>query len=86
MPLVTRWVCALIVITGAAACTPVLSLEGSFFPAWLVSLVVGGFLTAIAYRLLVATGLDAYLTPPLLVYPCLVLLCTLLAWLALYRS
>lgn len=77
---------AVVLVAGAASCTPLLDVEGSFFPGWLISLVVGGILTAIAYRLLVTAGLDAYLTPPLLVYPSLALLCTMLAWLVLYRS
>lgn len=68
----------------AAGCAPALDVEGSFFPAWLVSMALGGILTAAAYRVLVGARLDAYLTPPLLVYPSLALLCTLASWLVLY--
>ena len=85
MPPAPRWIPLLALVT-ATACTPILNIEGSFFPAWLLALVVGGLLTGLAWRLLVLAGLEAYLRPPLLVYPSLALLCTLIAWLVLFRS
>jgi hypothetical protein len=47
---------------------------GSFFPAWLISIVTGLLLALVAWRVLVATGIAPHLTPPGLVYPCLAML------------
>jgi len=68
------------------ACDPVLDVEGSFFPAWIVCIALGVALSFVAHRIFVATRLHAHLGPPLLVYTCLGLLLTLASWLVLYRT
>jgi hypothetical protein len=69
-----------------AGCDPVLNVFGSFFPAWVVCIAAGVSL-AIALRQPIARlGLEPHLGPPLLVYPSLALLLTLLVWLLLFRS
>lgn len=70
----------------AVACDPVVDIEGSFFPAWIVCIAIGIALTVFAHRLFVATRVHAHLGPPLLVYSCLGLLLTLVSWLVLYRT
>ncbi len=63
---------------------PSLEISGSFFPAWMLSIFIGLIATLIAKRLFLATRIDPYLTPQLLVYGALMIGITLLAWLILY--
>lgn len=68
-----------------AGCDPILNVEGSFFPGWMVCIALGIALTAIARYGFAHTGLEPHLGPPLLIYSSLGLLLTLVAWLVLYR-
>lgn len=68
-----------------AGCNPILNVEGSFFPAWMVAIVIGIALTAVARYGFAVTGLEPHLGPPLLIYGSLGLLLTLLTWLVLFR-
>jgi len=70
----------------AIGCDPVLNVFGSFFPAWVVCLGLGVVLAIAVRQGLARAGLEPYLGPPLLVYPALGVLLTLLAWQLLYRS
>jgi hypothetical protein len=63
---------------------PSLEISGSFFPAWMLSILVGLVATLVAKRIFLATRLDPHLTPHLLVYGALMLSFTLLTWLLLY--
>ena len=70
----------------AAGCDPILNIQGSFFPAWIVCMTVGVALTALVRQLFAAVRIEPYLGPLLLVYPSLWVLLTLATWLAFYRS
>jgi hypothetical protein len=74
------------VALAAAGCDPVIDVQGSFFPAWIACLAAGIALTAVAHRLLTLAGLAPHLGPPLLIYPSLSLLLTLVTWLVFFRS
>jgi len=69
-----------------AACDPVINVEGSFFPAWIVCMSVGVVVTALLRQLFAATRLEPHLGPLLLIYPSLWTLLTLAMWLLLYRT
>ena len=73
-------------ILCAAACDPVLNVAGSFFPAWMVAMLVGVALTGVARLVLAVAGLEQYLGPPVLIYASLGLLLTVATWLVLYRA
>jgi hypothetical protein len=64
--------------------TPTIDVLGSYFPAWLLCIVVGLVLTLITRQLL--AGLNIPLRPAALVYPCMMLLFTLAVWLAFFRN
>lgn len=68
-----------------AGCDPILNVEGSFFPAWMVSIAIGIALTGAARYAFARSGLEPHLGPPLLIYTSLGLLFTLVVWLVLYR-
>jgi hypothetical protein len=65
---------------------PSVSILGSFFPAWLISIVVGLLLTVVVWRILVATGTDSYLRPAALAYPSLACLLIFATWLCVFES
>ena len=75
---------ALVVCT--AGCNPLVNVEGSFFPAWMLCLVAGVALSLAARWLFALLRLDPHLGPPILIYPSLTLLVSVLTWLALYRG
>lgn len=64
-----------------AACDPLLTIQGSFWPPWIVSMLSGLALTGILSTLLGRIGLAPYLGPPLLIYPCLWAGMTFTTWL-----
>ena len=69
-----------------AGCAPVINIEGSFFPAWILCLLMGVGLTAVLRPVFARTGLEPHMGPLLVIYPCLCLLLTFGLWLVLYRS
>ena len=81
---IARLVCAAALSTTGCALSPSVNILGSFFPAWLISIVAGLVLALIVWRVLVATGIAPHLTPPALVYPCLAALLIFACWLILF--
>ena len=68
------------------ACDPILNIDGAFFPAWMLCLIVGIVLTFGAQFAFVRLEIDEYVGPPVLIYPSLVLLFTLATWLIFFRT
>ena len=83
-PAVAGLVCVGTLSMGGCALSPSVNILGSFFPAWLISIVTGLVLALIAWRVLIATGIAPYLTPAGLVYPCLAALLIFASWLVLF--
>ena len=84
LPAVPRLVCLGALTMDGCALSPSVNILGSFFPAWLISIVTGLVLALIAWRVLIATGVAPYLTPAGLVYPCLAALLIFASWLVLF--
>jgi len=74
------------VLVCAAACDPVVNVAGSFFPAWMVSMLVGVLLTVAVRLVFVVARLEPHLGPPMLVYTSLGLILVVATWLVLYRA
>jgi hypothetical protein len=70
----------------AGGCDPILNIQGSFVPAWMVCLVVGVSLAIVLRYVLAVTGLEPHLGPLIVIYPSLVLLLAIATWLLLYRT
>ena len=64
--------------------TPTINILGSFFPAWLICLIVGILLSAGSRILLVAVHLEEVLSPPIVMYPSLTVLFTIGLWLLFF--
>jgi len=71
---------------AAAARSPSIDLLGSYFPAWLPSIVAGVILTIVARLVFIAWKLDAYLLPSLIVYPCLAAVFSMVVWLFFFGA
>src|SRR5215510_16334735 len=78
---VARLVCLGALSASGCALSPSVNILGSFFPAWLISIVTGLVLALVVWRVLVAIGIAPYLTPPALVFPCLAALLIFASWL-----
>ena len=74
---------SVLLATGCSR-APTFNILGSFFPAWLISIVTGLLLALIVWRVLIAAGIAPYLTPAGLVYPCLAVLLIFASWLVLF--
>lgn len=68
------------------ACDPMLSIEGSFWPAWIICILAGLMASMVLMWQLVRHRLAPHLGPPLLIVPSLWALCTFAIWLLFYST
>jgi len=66
--------------------SPTVDVLGSYFPAWMICVVIGLALTLIARLLLIAIRLHPHLQPAAIVYPSLMVIFTLVTWLAFFQN
>jgi hypothetical protein len=66
--------------------SPTIDIVGSYFPAWVLCIVLGLALTLVSRQLLVGFKLNVHLLPAALVYPCMIILFTLAVWLAFFKN
>jgi uncharacterized membrane protein YraQ (UPF0718 family) len=69
----------------AGGCDPVINIGGANFPGWLLCAIVGIALAGLLRLLFAATGIEPYLGPGLLIYPCLMVLIGCLTWLMFFN-
>ena len=77
---------AALLTTPGCRVAPSVNILGSFFPAWLISIVIGVVLTVLTRQTFSVTKIDPYIRPAAVAYPCLVLLWTFATWLVLFAS
>lgn len=75
---------AALLATAGCGRAPTFNILGSFFPSWLICLVAGVILAAIAARMFARIGLEKEILWPVVVYPCLAVLCACALWLVLF--
>jgi hypothetical protein len=68
-----------------AACDPVVNVAGANFPAWLLCAIAGATLSAFFRPVFAACGIEPYLGPRLLIYPCLAILLACLIYLCFFN-
>ena len=66
--------------------SPTVDVLGSYFPAWIICIVLGLALTIITRHIFIILKLHAHLRPALLVYLCLMICFTLAIWLLFFRN
>ena len=73
-------------LSFVAGCDPVINIGGTFFPGWMVAILIGSALTVAIRYILVFTRLEPHLGPLALIYTSIGLLLSVVSWLILYRS
>jgi hypothetical protein len=68
-----------------SGCDPVVSVAGADFPAWLVCVMVGSLLSAACHPLLSRSGLERHLRPLPFFYACLIVMFSLVTWVAFFN-
>ena len=66
--------------------SPTVDVLGSYFPAWIVCVVLGLALTLVVRQILIGLKLADHLVPAPLIYVCMVIVFTLAVWLALFQN
>lgn len=84
---VLRLPLVLFAVTPLAGCahSPTLDVLGSYFPAWMVCIILGLCLTVVSRQLLIGLKLNPHLRPAGLVYLCMTVLWTMIVWLVGFR-
>jgi YtcA family len=67
-----------------AACDPVVNIAGANFPAWLLCAIVGAIVAAIFRPVIARIGIEPYVGPLLLIYPCLAVVLACLVYLVFF--
>jgi hypothetical protein len=71
---------------GANDHSPTIDILGSYFPAWIICIVLGLALTLITRQILVGFKLNTHLHPAPLVYISMLVFFTLTLWLAFFQN
>ncbi len=66
-------------------CDPVVNIAGANFPAWLLCALLGGLLAAAFKPIFATLGVEPYMGPAVLIYPCLAILLACIIYLALFN-
>ena len=73
-------------LLAGCAHSPTLDVLGSYFPAWMVCIVLGLVLTVITRQLLFGLKLNVHLRLAGVVYVCMTVLWTLAVWLLCFKN
>jgi hypothetical protein len=65
-------------------CSCIQEIGGAYFPAWLLSILIGWFLAAIVRLILIRVGIDGWIRPRSIGYPALLVFFTLLIYLIFF--
>jgi hypothetical protein len=74
-----------VAILTLTACDPVVNVAGANFPAWLMCAIVGAIAAAVFRPLFAASGIEPYLGPLVLIYPCLAIVLACLVYLIFFN-
>jgi len=80
------WLPALLpAVALVSGCDPSINFYGSFFPGWIWCLTLAILATILLRFVFAALRLERNLGPLVVVYPCLALLLSCIAWLLLFQ-
>ena len=74
-----------VILCSGCSRAPSVSIIGSFFPVWMICLVIGVVLAFVERWLLLRNALENQVRPLWLFYPCSVTLIACVTWLLLFR-
>src|SRR5215510_14479970 len=75
-----------VLVIFLSGCDPILNIGGTFFPGWMVAILIGSALTVAIRYIFVFTRLEPHVGPLALIYTSLGVLLSVVSWLILYRS
>ena len=81
--LVIVWLLAMHPFSRHSATVDIL---GSYFPAWMICIVIGLTLTLIAHWIVQVCKLKPYIGPAPLIYSCLMIIFTFTTWILVYQN
>ena len=64
---------------------PQINIIGSFFPSWMLCVLIGIVAALLVRLLLIRTGIDPSVGPPALIYSSFAILVTLVLWVGFLR-
>jgi len=67
-------------------CSCIQEIGGAYFPAWLLSILIGWVLALISRFILIKVGIDGWVRPRSIGYPCLGVFFTLLIYLIFFTN
>jgi len=76
----------LLVGCGETPHAPTVDIIGSYFPSWIVCIVVGLVLALVLRLLLIGLKIDAYVRLKLIVYMCAAVCFALVVWLMFFQN
>jgi hypothetical protein len=63
---------------------PSLNIFGTFFPSWMLCVLIGIIVAIAAHKVFARSGIAAHLTPGALLYPSITLSVTFVLWLVVF--
>jgi hypothetical protein len=84
MPVRRLVILSLPLLLAGCSRNPNVEIVGSYFPGWMICLVLGVVLTAVAHTLLRRRHAHHAIGHPALIYPAMLILFTCILWLCLF--
>jgi hypothetical protein len=66
--------------------SPTVDILGSYFPAWMICILIGLTLTLVTHWIVQVCDLKPYLGPAPLIYSCLMIIFTFATWILFYHN
>jgi len=85
-PMRTNLLLLLILLLGGCSYSPTVDVLGSYFPAWMLCIIIGIFSTLIVRLLLMSFGIHSHLRLKPLVFSCTAIFFTLAVWLVFFKN
>ncbi|MDQ1387072.1 MAG: hypothetical protein QOF56_526 [Acidobacteriaceae bacterium] len=82
----TNLLLLLILLLGGCAHSPTVDVLGSYFPAWMLCIIVGLLSTLIVRLLLIGFGIYSHLRLKPLVFSCMAIFFTFVVWLGIFKN
>jgi hypothetical protein len=82
----TKLLLLLILFFAGCAYSPTVDVLGSYFPAWMLCIIIGTFGTFIVRLLLIGFGIHAHLPVRPLIFSCTSIFLTLAVWLVFFKN
>lgn len=67
-------------------CSCIQEIGGAYFPAWLLSILIGWFLAVLVRLFLIKVGIDGWIRPRSIGYPALMVFFTLMIYLIFFTN